>query len=70
MNILETVLYFRYSSSVVSVVNSTVIGEQHTLSLGKVRKEANVSLASCLEKWPFKARPEWIVHYFFVLLLF
>jgi len=64
MNILEMVLYFRYYPSVVSEANSTVTGEQHTWSLGKVRREANVSLDSCLEKWPFKTRPEWIVHHF------
>lgn len=50
VNILKMMLYFRYPPSVVSVVNSTVTGEQRALSLGKVRKEANVSLASSLEK--------------------
>lgn len=45
INILVVVLYFRYSPSVVLAVNSTAAGEQRTLSLGTVRKEANVSLA-------------------------
>lgn len=58
MNILEIVLYFRCSSSVVSEGKRTATGDQHTLLCGKVRKETDLSLASCLEKWPFKARPE------------
>lgn len=65
MNSHATVLYFKYSSSVVTTVSNSITGEQHSLSLGKARKEANdVNLAHCLKKWPFKARPECFVLYF------
>lgn len=51
MNSHEMVLYFKYSSSVVTTDNNSVTGEQHSLSPGKARKEANdVNLAHCLEK--------------------
>lgn len=65
MNSHEMVLYFKYSSSVVTTDNNSVTGEQHSLSPGKARKGDNdVNLAHCLEKWSFKARPECFVLYF------